>query len=321
MNEIIIYKSKDKKTQIDVKFEHDTVWLTQQQMAELFGQTKQNISLHISNCFKEKELRSISVVKESLTTASDGKKYKTKFYNLDLIISVGYRVKSIRGTQFRQWATQRLKDYLIEGVVINEKRLNQKNKEIKILHDGIRILSRVIEEKLDTNEAYAWLHQFKMGLKLLDDYDHETLDSFGNHTKNVQYPSKSQYMELVDQMRSEFNSTVFGKLKDKSFESAITQIKQAFGKKDAYPSIEEKAAMLLYLIVKNHAFVDGNKRIAAACFLLFLDNNGLLTNRQQQPIISNEALASLTLFVASSKAEEMETVKKLLISVLNRNLS
>jgi death-on-curing family protein len=321
MNEIIIYKSKDKKTQIDVKFEHDTVWLTQQQMAELFGQTKQNISLHISNCFKEKELRSISVVKESLTTASDGKKYKTKFYNLDLIISVGYRVKSIRGTQFRQWATQRLKDYLIEGVVINEKRLNQKNKEIKILHDGIRILSRVIEEKLDTNEAYVWLHQFKMGLKLLDDYDHETLDSFGNHTKNVKYPSKPQYMELVDQMRSEFNSTVFGKLKDKSFESAIAQIKQAFGKKDAYPSIEEKAAMLLYLIVKNHAFVDGNKRIAAACFLLFLENNGLLTNRQQHPIISNEALASLTLFVASSKAEEMETVKKLLISVLNRNLS
>jgi death-on-curing family protein len=305
MNEIIIYKSKDKKTQIDVKFEHDTVWLTQQQMAELFGQTKQNISLHINNCFKEKELRSISVVKESLTTASDGKKYKTKFYNLDLIISVGYRVKSIRGTQFRQWATQRLKDYLIEGVAINEKRLNQKNKEIKILHDGIRILSRVIEEKLDTNEAYAWLHQFKMGLKLLDDYDHETLDNFGNHTKNVKYPLKSQYMELVDQMRSEFNSTVFGKLKDKSFESAITQIKQAFGKKDAYPSIEEKAAMLLYLIVKNHAFVDGNKRIAAACFLLFLENNGLLTNRQQDPIISNEALASLTLFVASIKAEEM----------------
>jgi len=321
MNKIIIYQSKDKKTQIDVKFEHDSVWLTQQQMAELFGQTKQNISLHINNCFKEKELRSISVVKESLTTASDGKKYKTKFYNLDLIISVGYRVKSIRGTQFRQWATQRLKDYLIEGVAINEKRLNQKNKEIKILHDGIRILSRVIEEKLDTNEAYAWLHQFKMGLKLLDDYDHETLDSFGNHTKNVQYPSKSQYMELIDQMRSEFNSTVFGKLKDKSFESAIAQIKQAFGKKDAYPSIEEKAAMLLYLIVKNHAFVDGNKRIAAACFLLFLENNGLLTNSQQDHIISNEALASLTLFVASSKAEEMETVKKLLISILNRNLS
>lgn len=321
MNEIIIYKTKDKKTQIDVKFEHDTVWLTQQQMAELFGQTKQNISLHVNNCFKEKELSSISVVKESLTTASDGKKYKTKFYNLDLIISVGYRVKSIRGTQFRQWATQRLKDFLIEGVAINEKRLNQKNKEIKILHDGIKILSRVIEEKLDTNEAYAWLHQFKMGLKLLDDYDHETLDIFGNHTKNVQYPSKSQYMELIDQMRSEFNSTVFGKLKDKSFESAIAQIKQAFGKKDAYPSIEEKAAMLLYLIVKNHAFVDGNKRIAAACFLLFLEKNGLLTNKQQYPIISNEALASLTLFVASSKAEEMETVKRLLISVLNRNLS
>jgi hypothetical protein len=127
LNEIIIYKTKDKKTQIEVKFENESVWLTQQQMAELFGQTKQNISLHVNNCFKEKELRSVSVVKEYLTTASDGKRYKTKHYNLDVIISVGYRVKSIRGTQFRQWATERLKNYLIDGIAINEKRLEQKN--------------------------------------------------------------------------------------------------------------------------------------------------------------------------------------------------
>jgi death-on-curing family protein len=321
LNEIIIYKSKDKKTQIEVKFENETVWLTQQQMAELFGQTKQNISLHVNNCFREKELRAISVVKESLTTAADGKKYKTQLYNLDVIISVGYRVKSMRGTQFRQWATQRLKDYLIEGVAINAKRLEQKNKELRILHDGIRILNRAIQEKINDTKSYAWLDQFRIGLKLLDDYDHETLDASGKHIYKIKYPSISNYMNLVDEMRSEFNSNVFGKIKDKSFESAINQIKQAFGNKDAYPSIEEKAAMLLYLVVKNHAFVDGNKRIAAACFLLFLEQNGILFNEQERPIISNEALASLTLFVASSKADEMETVKKLLISVLNRNLS
>lgn len=324
MNEIIIYKSKDKKTQIEVKFENETVWLTQQQMAELFGQTKQNISLHVNNCFKEKELSMKTTVKESLTVQKEGSrtvKRKLEYYNLDVIISVGYRVKSMRGTQFRQWATQRLKDYLIEGVAINAKRLEQKNKELRILHDGIRILNRAIEEKINETKSYAWLDQFRIGLKLLDDYDHETLDASGKHIYKIKYPSLSNYMNLVDEMRSEFNSNVFGKIRDKSFESAINQIKQAFGNKDAYPSIEEKAAMLLYLVVKNHAFVDGNKRIAAGCFLLFLEQNGILFNEQERPIISNEALASLTLFVASSKADEMETVKKLLISVLNRNLS
>jgi prophage maintenance system killer protein len=320
LENIVIYKTKDKKTQIDVKFENETVWLTQQQMADLFGQTKQNISLHINNCFKDKELKEKSVVKESLTTAADGKRYKTKQYNLDVIISVGYRVKSIRGTQFRQWATLRLKDYLNDGIAINEKRLEQKNKELQILHDGIRILSRAIEEKAGKSEEFAWLHQFSMGLQLLDDYDHESLDDSGKHFKDTRYPSFSNYMDVVGQMRSEFNSALFGKEKDQGFHSAINQIKQGFGSKDAYPSIEEKASMLLYLIVKNHAFVDGNKRIAAACFLLFLNQNKLLYNSKNQPIISNEALASLTLFVASSKSDEMETVKRLLISVINRSI-
>ncbi len=320
MKEIIIYKTKDNLTQIEVNFENETVWLTQQQMAILFGQTKQNISLHINNCFKEKELKHISVVKESLTTAPDGKKYQTKYYNLDIIISVGYRVKSIRGTQFRQWATQRLKDYLIEGVALNEKRLAQKNKEIKVLHDGIRILSRAIEEHANNNENYAWLHQFSVGLQLLDDYDHESLDTNGNHTLKAEYPTLKEFMELVDKMKMDFKSDIFGKEKDDGFKSAITVIQQQFDKKDIYLSIEEKASMLLYLIVKNHAFVDGNKRIAAACFLLFLNRNKLLYNEQGQTIISNEALASLTLFVAASKADEMKTVKQLLISILNRKM-
>lgn len=323
MNEVIIYKTKDKKTQIEVKFENESVWLTQQQMAELFGQTKQNISLHINNCFKDKELIKKSTVKESLTVQTEGTrsvKRKLEYFNLDVIISVGYRVKSMQGTQFRQWATERLKNYLIDGIAINEKRLEQKNKEIQVLHDGIRILSRAMEEKVNNSEEFSWLHQFSVGLQLLDDYDHESLDTSGKHLNDTIYPSLNEYMALVEQLRPAFNSAVFGKEKDKGFDSAISQIKQGFGNKDAYPSIEEKAAMLLYLIVKNHAFVDGNKRIAAACFLLFLEQNELLFNAHNQPIISNEALASVTLFVAASKADEIETVKKLLISVLNRSL-
>lgn len=177
-----------------------------------------------------------------------------------------------RGTQFRQWATKRLKDYLIEGVAINEKRLEQKNKEIQVLHDGIRILSRAIEDQVSNHENYAWLHQFSLGLQLLDDYDHESLDEKGKHTKDAEYPSMTEYMELVEKMRAEFNSDVFGKEKDGGFDSAVNQIRQIFGEQEIYPSIEEKASMLLYLVVKNHAFIDGNKRIAAACFLLFLEH-------------------------------------------------
>lgn len=267
--------------------------------------------------FKERELTMESNMQKMHIANSDR---PVAIYSLDVIISVGYRVKSIRGTQFRQWATRRLKDYLIEGVAINEQRLAQKNKEIKVLHDGIRILSRAIEDQAVNNEDYAWLHQFSVGLQLLDDYDHESLDERGKHTNSAEYPSMAEYMVLVDKMRAEFNSDVFGKEKDGGFDSAVNQIRQGFGDQEVYPSIEEKAAMLLYLVVKNHAFVDGNKRIAAACFLLFLQRNGLLYTDSEELIISNEALASLTLFVAASKADEMETVRRLLVSVLNRNL-
>ena len=281
------------------------------------------ISRHLINIFKEGELDRISTVAKNATVQIEANREvrrEIEYYNLDAILSVGYRVNSKRGTQFRQWASNRLKDYLIEGVAINEKRLTQKDKVIQVLHDGIRILSRAIEDQANNNENYRWLHQFSIGLQLLDDYDHESLDSKGKNTRKAVYPNMDEYMGLVNQMRFEFNSEIFGKEKDGSFDSAINQIKQGFGELDVYPTIEEKAAMLLYLVVKNHAFVDGNKRIAAACFLLFLERNGILYTSKGETIISNEALASLTLFIAVSKAEEMETVKKLLISVLNRNL-
>ncbi|HBM16143.1 MAG TPA: death-on-curing protein [Lentisphaeria bacterium] len=317
-SEILIYKTADNKTEIEVQFDKDTVWLTQQQMASLFNQTKQNISLHINNCFKEKELNNISVVKESLTTASDGKNYLTKYYNLDVIISVGYRVKSIRGTQFRQWATQRLKDYLLQGYALNEKRLKEKQQEIEYLKTGIRILNRAMEEQVQEKDS-SELKLFSKGLELLDDYDHEKLDAKGKTiATNVIYPTVSEYLDIVFEMKSEFSSDVFAKLKDESFNSSINQIGQGFGDNDLYPSLEEKAATLLYLIVKNHSFVDGNKRIGAACLIYFLKRNNLLLNDKNEPIISNEALAALTIFVASSKSKEMDTVKKLIISILNR---
>ena len=319
-NQIEIYTSQDGSTQIEVQFEGDTFWLNLNQISSLFDRDKSVISRHLSTIFASGELIRDSVVAKNATTAKDGKSYSVEFYNLDAILSVGYRVNSKRGTQFRQWATKRLKDYLIEGVAINEKRLEQKNKEIQVLHDGIRIISRAIEDQVINNENYAWLHQFSVGLQLLDDYDHEALDEVGKHIKNAAYPTMAEYLNLVNQMRLEFNSDVFGREKDGGFDSAINQIMRGFGEQDVYPSIEEKAAMLLYLVIKNHAFVDGNKRIAAGCFLLFLERNGILYTNTGQTIISNEALATLTLFVAASKAEEMETVKKLLISVLNRNM-
>lgn len=315
-NKIEIYQSPDGII-FNVQLSNETFWLSQEQLTVLFEKDQSVISRHLINVFKEGELEKESNMQKMHIPNSDK---PVTFYNLDVIISVGYRVKSIRGTQFRQWATKRLKDYLTEGVAINEKRLEQKNKEIQVLHDGIRIISRAIEDQVINNENYAWLHQFSVGLQLLDDYDHEALDEVGKHTKNAAYPTMAEYLKLVNQMRLEFNSDVFGREKDGGFDSAINQIMRGFGEQDVYPSIEEKAAMLLYLVIKNHAFVDGNKRIAAGCFLLFLERNGILYTNTGQTIISNEALATLTLFVAASKAEEMETVKKLLISVLNRNM-
>lgn len=316
-NQIEIYQNNTGETQIEVKFEDGTVWLNRDQLSLLFGRDIKTIGKHISNVFKEGELED-SVVAKFATTALDNKVYQVEHYNLDMIISVGYRVKSQQGTKFRQWATKRLKDFLVQGYAINEKRLAQKQQEVQTLKDGIRILGRAIEDKVsDLN--FPWLNQFSVGLGLLDDYDHEQLDGKGLSTQKAEFPSLEDYREIVKVMCIDFESDVFGKEKDDSFQGSIAQIGKGFGDVDFYPSIEEKAATLLYLVIKNHSFVDGNKRIAAACFLLFLQRNGLLNSKEGDLIISNEALASLTLFVAASNAEEMETAKKLIISVLNRN--
>lgn len=314
--EIILYNDKPN---VEVRLNNDTIWLNQKQMAELFEKDSDTIGLHLKNIFETKELDKKATTEKYSVVQAEGNRQVNRnilFYNLDAIISVGYRVNSKQGTQFRIWANSILKEYLVKGYAINEKRLAQKEQEVQILKDGITILSRVIEEK--TTDSH-WLAVFAKGLSLLDDYDHEELDAKGLTTKEVNYPSVSDYQKLINQMLTEFDSGVFGKEKDKSFLSSIAQIEKGFETTDFYPTIEEKAAMLLYLVVKNHSFVDGNKRIAAACFLKFLQQNNMLFNSQNKPIISNDTLASLTLFIASSKPEEMETVKRLVISVLNRN--
>jgi death-on-curing family protein len=320
-NQIQIFQGIDNKIKVEVRFEEETVWLTQGQLIELFDSSKANISEHIKSIFQSNELDESATVRKFRTVQMEGKRNIERsrlHYNLDVIISVGYRVNSKRGTQFRQWATQQLKEYLVQGYIVNQQRLAQKNQELILLHDGIRILSRAIEEVSDI-ESFSWLNTFSTGLQLLDDYDHEQLDTKGLSLSTASYPTIAEYMMVVKQMQKEFESDVFAKIKDEGFISAVNQIAQGFGEEDIYPSIEEKAAMLLYMIIKNHAFVDGNKRIAAACFLMFLERNKLLNKISGASVISNEALASITLFVAASKTEEMETVKRLIVSVLNRS--
>ena len=317
-NQIEIYITPDGETQIDVRFEQETVWMDAHSIAQIFDVQRPAIVKHISNIYKSGELDKAPTCSILEQVAADGKIRKMNLYNLDLIISVGYRVNSKRATQFRQWANNLIKEYLDQGYVINERRLAEKQQEVLHLKNGIRILSRAIENKA-MEADYEWLGLYARGLQLLDDYDHENLDSKGDTDTPVIYPSYEDYMGLVTLMRAEFDSSIFGQERDDGFKSAIGQIRQSFGGQELYPTFEEKAATLLYLVVKNHAFVDGNKRIAAACFLLFLQQNQRLQSTRNTPTVSNEALASLTLFVAASKSDEMDTVKRLIVSILNRN--
>lgn len=314
-NKIEIFKSSDNSVVLQVQFDADTVWLSQEQIVVLFERDQSVISRHINNVFNEKELPKESNMQKMHIANSDK---PVSFYNLDVIISVGYRVKSQRGTQFRQWATQRLKDYLVQGYAINEKRLAQKQQEVEHLKTGIRILKRAIGMQA-TEDDSQMLRVFAKGLALLDDYDHQTLETNGKTLWEAVYPTFAQYMQLISTMYSEFASDVFAQPKDNSFHSSINQIAQSFGGVELYPSIEEKGANLLYFITKNHSFVDGNKRIAAACFLYFMEKNNALYFADGSPLISNEALAALTLFIATSKTEEADIVKRLTISILNKD--
>ena len=318
---IAIYQSADGKMQIDVHLQEQTIWLSLDQISSLFQKDKSTISRHIKNVFLSEELDKESVVANFATTAKDGKTYQVDYYNLDMIISVGYRVNSKIATQFRKWATSILKQYLVDGYAINEKRLQEQKSKVAQLQNAIRLLNRSIEHQADNlddaKKLSALMADFASGLDLLDDYDNKTLDTKGKTIKPAVVIKKEEFLNVIDKMKPEFGSDVFANPKDESFDSSINQIYQTFGGQECYPSLEEKATMLLYFLVKNHSFTDGNKRIGAACFLYFLDKNGILYQNNAQ-IIDNAALFALTVLIAESKPEEKEMMKQVIISVLNK---
>ncbi|OGL65352.1 hypothetical protein A3H11_01095 [Candidatus Uhrbacteria bacterium RIFCSPLOWO2_12_FULL_47_10] len=318
--EIIIYK--DKKAEIEVRLENETVWLTQAQMAVLFDTTKQNVSLHIKNLFRERELDEKSVVKDSLTTAADGKQYRVDYYNLDVIISVGYRVKSIQGTKFRIWATRVLRDHIVQGFTINQKRLQETGlqdfeKALALVRDTIakkeltgdeaRGLLRVI-----TDYANTWL--------LLQKYDEGKLAVEGVR-KKVAYvltyaDAKNAIVELKKDLLSKKEARdLFGVERD-HLAGIIGNVNQSFGGHALYPSVEEKAAHLLYFVIKDHPFGDGNKRIASLLFIIFLARNGHLFTKKGERKINDNALVALALLVAESKPNQKDTMIKLVINFL-----
>lgn len=322
--EIVIYTSEDGSISLDTKLENETIWLTQDMMAKLFNTTSQNITMHIANIFEEEELDKISTCKDFLQVRKEGNRMVSRsllHYNLDVVLSVGYRIKSKVATQFRIWATNTLKEFITKGYAINEKALKAKQEQILTLQSTINLLTRSIENQIETvDEAQnvaKILDNFAKGLNLLDNFDHKTLDSKGSTEKEAVIIQEKEYLEIIDKMKSEFASDVFANPKDGSFASSINQIYQTFDGKDCYPTLEEKAATLLYLITKNHSFSDGNKRIAASCFLYFLDKNNMLY-KNNLPIIDASALFALTLLIAESKPEEMDIMKQIVISVLNK---
>ncbi len=317
--EIILYQTADGRTKIDVKLENETVWLTQTQLCLLFDKSKSTISEHISNIFKEGELVEESVVRNFRTTATDGKPYDTKFYNLDVIISVGYRVKSQRGTQFRIWANSVLKDFLIKGYAVRNDLAQQKYDDLKALVDvmgrTMGYLDSAVEEQVKS--IFDVVKDYTYALDTLDSYDHQTL-GVKSTTKECFHATYENAMAVINDLKVKFGGSVlFGHEKDESFHSSIGQIYQTWDGADLYPSVEEKAAMLLYLVVKNHSFSDGNKRIAATLFLWFMENNHILYASDGHKRIADNALVALTLMIAESKTDEMEMMVKVVVNLIN----
>lgn len=314
---IVIYQNN-----VEVLLEKETVWLSAEQIGEVFQKDRSTIQRHIKNIVNTGELTLKATCAKNAQVQQEGNRRVSReipYYNLDMIIAVGYRVNSKRATQFRIWATNVLKQYLTQGYALNRQVLQEQHAKIESLRQAIGLLSRAaVAHTGDLSVAAQVLEQFAAGLTLLDDYDNQQLDEQGRSSHAAVEIKPREFLEVVRRMKTEFASEVFANPKDGSFESSVGQIYQTFGGKELYLSIEEKAAVLLYLIVKNHSFSDGNKRIAAACFLYFLERNKALCRADGQPVLDNKTLATLTLFIAVSKPAEKETVLKVILSVLNR---
>jgi len=320
---IEIYQLEDGKTEINVQLDRETVWLNLNQITDLFERDKSVISRHISNVFKEQELDKNSAVAKNATTAADGKIYQVDYFNLDVIISVGYRIKSKRGTQFRIWANKILKEYLIKGYSLNERRLEKKTEQLKELQESVKLLGKVLNYKALTNDESIGLlkiiSDYAYALDILDQYDYQSLeikDTSGKETYQLSYDEAIKHIKMAK--KAQGNSNLFGHEKDESFKSSISTIYQTFGGVDLYPSIEEKAAHLLYFITKNHSFSDGNKRIAAFLFLYFLERNGILFDEKGNKRIADNTLVALTLMIAVSKPDEKDTMTKVIVNLINK---
>ncbi|MBT7311473.1 virulence protein RhuM/Fic/DOC family protein [bacterium] len=315
--EIILYENDDGGVGLDVRLDKDTIWLTQKQMGLIFDKDTDTIGLHLRNIFKEGELEERATTEESSVVQLEGKRHvsrRVRFYNLDAIISVGYRVNSKRGTQFRIWATSILHEHIVKGYTVNQARLNELSQTVKLIADTVG------RRDLSGDEATALLSvigEYNRALGLLDDYDHQRV-SMPETTGKCVYPlGYDEAMRIVNQLRSEFvESDVFGIEKDQGLDSALGAVMQTAGGVDVYPSLEEKAANLLYFMVKNHAFVDGNKRIAAAIFLWFLERNHALISKAGKEVISDAALVAMTLMIAESSPGEKDVLVRIVVHLL-----
>jgi len=322
--EIIIYQTPDGATNLDVRLADETIWLTQAQMVVLFDSSKTNVSEHIKHIYITRELEKSATVRNFRTVRIEGKREVNRnidYYNLDMIIAVGYRVNTKRGTQFRIWANKVLKEYIVKGYVINQRAQVEQLEDLK---QTVKLLSNVLNtQSLTADEATGLLKvitDYTYAFDTLDKYDYQSLEINETTKKSPFRATYENAMKAIDTLRRKFGSgRLFGNEKDQSFKSSINTIYQTFYGNDLYPSIEEKAAMLLYLVVKNHSFSDGNKRIAAFLFLWFLEKNGILYKSNGSRLIENNTLVALTLMIAQSRTEEKDIMTKVVVNLINRN--
>ena len=322
-DKIVIYRTADGQTSVNVRMDGDTVWLSQAQMAELFQKDRTVIGRHINNIYKEHELERETTCANFAHMGKDADQtYQTALYNLDVIISVGYRVKSQRGTQFRIWANKVLKDYLVKGYAVNKALTEQRYSELKQL---VAVLGRTVkaQEILTSEDALnlvAVVADYTYALDTLDRYDYQQLSLDQTTNEEKFHATYEGAMNVIRELKEKFGgSRWFANEKDDSFKSSIGQIYQTFDGQDLYPSVEEKAAMLLYLVTKNHSFTDGNKRIAATLFLWFMAGNGILYNLDGTKRIADNTLVALTLMIAESRTEEKDMMVKVVVNLINKN--
>lgn len=324
-NKIVIYQTEDGQTQIDVRMDNETVWLTQAQMAELFQTDRTSIVRHINNIYKVEELERDATCAKIAQVQKEGERTVRRlvpYFNLDMIISVGYRVNSKRGVKFRQWANRVLKQYLMKGYVVNERIRREQIGELRQLVKlvGRTLQNREMSSEVESQDLLDVVVDYTYALDTLDNYDYDRL-SIDKITPEESFRATYEgAMREIERLRERFGGSVlFGNEKDDSFKSSIGQIYQTFGGEELYPSVEEKAAMLLYLVTKNHSFSDGNKRIAATLFLWFLNGNHILYNADGSKRLADSTLVALTLMIAESKTEEMDVMVKVVVNLINKN--